>query len=170
MNTNIKFRFTKHSKQRRPNHKEIPELELSNIMYKIDEKLNFSKLKPGKYKIARKRFSVIIIKYPKFILVITIRGIKFIDKVIDDLYITNVVVREYIYRMDFNNIKRKCGKVYFLPSSSEYILSLNKNLKNKYQIDFEQNINFTQIDEIEHLVHYKNNELFLNDFRRINVT
>ncbi len=193
-NTN-KIIISKHSIQRREHQNPVDKNILINLVKQIDDKFNISKKENNKYKIGFKNIVAIIKKIDNALILVTAYGFEKYDYKIDDinLKVSIAVSKEdrklnrdmnrgmihKIFRTNFLNKKVECGVICAVKNSKKSKdIKQKDNFKYKLILDWKlflkfQNIPmkhyhlyFNDFEEILNIVHLKNEEFILNDFKR----
>ena len=191
----IKIIISKHAIQRREHYTPIEKDILINLVKQIDDKFAISKKENNIYKIGHKNTIAIIKKTNDALILITAYFFDRYDYKIDNinLKISIAVSKEdrkltrdmnrgmihKIYRINFLNKKVECGVICATVNSKNSKDKIQKeNFKYKLILDWKVflkfqdipmnhfHIYFNDFEEILNLVHLKNEEFILNDFKR----
>lgn len=190
-----KIIISKHAIQRREHYTPIDKDILINLVKQIDDKFAISKKENNTYKIGHKNTIAIIKKTDDSLILITAYFFHKYDYKIDNinLKISVAVSKEdrklnrdmnrgmihKIYRINFLNKKVECGVICATVNSKNSKDKIQKeNFKYKLILDWKVflkfqdipmnhfHIYFNDFEEILNLVHLKNEEFILNDFKR----
>lgn len=187
--------ISKHAIQRREHYSPIEKNILINLVKQIDDKFTISKKENNKYKISYKNTVAIIKKTDDSLIPITAYFFDKYDYKIDNinLKISVAVSKEdrklnrdinrgiihKIYRINFLNKKVECGVICATENSKNSRDKIQKDIfKYKIILDWKLFLKFKNIpmkhyhmyfndfEEILNIVHFENEQFFLNDFER----
>lgn len=190
-----KIIISKHAIQRREHYSPIEKDVLINLVKQIDDKFAISKKENNIYKIGHKNTIAIIRKTDVALILITSYFFHKYDYKIDNINLkvsiavskvdrklnrdSNRGMIHKIYRTNFLNKKVECGVICAVKNSkNSKDIKQKENFKYKLILDWKlflkfQNIPmnhyhmyFNDFEEILNIVHLKNEEFILNDFKR----